>query len=152
AWENMLLGRHREREFSSPLSLDQAAIRRYGRALVSDFDLRPPDLEQRAAAFSGGNQQKIVVGRELSKSPRVLVAAHPTRGVDIGAAALIHDRILRAKAAGCGVLLISADLDELLALCDRIAVLYSGRLMGVLPRGQANLETLGRWMAGLEQA
>lgn len=149
ARENMLLGRHWEGQFSSPIALKPAAIESHGRAIVSGFDLRPPDLDQEAGAFSGGNQQKIVVGRELSKEPKLLVVAHPTRGVDLGASSMIHDKILRAKAAGCGVLLISADLDEVLALSDRIAVLFSGRVMGVVPRAEASVKRLGLWMAGV---
>jgi general nucleoside transport system ATP-binding protein len=150
AWENVLLGRHWERIFSSPISLHRGRIDAFCREIVSDYDVRPPDTAQEAGAFSGGNQQKLVVGREIAKQPKVLVIAHPTRGVDLGASALIHDKILRAKAAGCGVLLISADLDEVLALSDRIAVLYSGRIMGVVKRSQATIERLGSWMAGIK--
>jgi simple sugar transport system ATP-binding protein len=149
AWENLILGRHWEGQFSSPLSLHRERIDAYGREIVSDYDVRPANLEQEGGAFSGGNQQKLVVGREIAKAPRLLVIAHPTRGVDLGASALIHEKILRAKAAGCGVLLISADLDEILALSDRIAVLYSGKIMGVVKRSQATVERLGSWMAGI---
>ncbi len=149
AWENMLLGRHWEKEFSSPLRLHRDVILSYGRRLISDYDLRPPELEQEAGAFSGGNQQKIIVGRELAKDPKVLVAAHPTRGVDLGASALIHQKIIEAKSAGTGVLLISADLDEILTRSDRILVLFSGRVMGEVPRAKADIETLGLWMAGV---
>src|SRR5207248_3129890 len=119
------------------------------RQLIADYDLRPPELHLPAAAFSGGNQQKIIVGREISKNPAILVAAHPTRGVDFAASALIHEKLRRAKANGTGVLLVSADLDELLDLSDRIAVIYSGRIMGLLPRAEATVEKLGLWMAGI---
>ena len=148
AWENMLLGRHWEEAFSGPLALKRQAIAEYGRTLIADYDLRPPELAQKAGDFSGGNQQKIIVGREISKRPKVLVAAHPTRGVDLRASQLIHDRILQAKAQGTGVLLISADLDEILALSDRIVVLFAGKIMGEISAAQATVERLGLWMAG----
>ncbi|MBI3552643.1 MAG: ABC transporter ATP-binding protein [Elusimicrobia bacterium] len=149
AWENMLLGRHWEPVFSTPFRLQRGAIAGYGRKIIADYDLRPPELEQEAGAFSGGNQQKIIVGREVSKDPKILVAAHPTRGVDWGASALIHQKILETKAAGAGVLLISADLDEVLSLSDRIIVLFSGRVMGEVARADAKIEKLGCWMAGV---
>lgn len=149
AWENMIIGRHGEAEFSRPWALKRAAVAAHGRRLISDYDLRPPELEQPAEDFSGGNQQKIIVGRELSKIPALLVAAHPTRGVDLGAAQLISAKILAAKARGAGVLLISADLDEILALSDRIVVLFAGKLMGEVTGKQASVERLGLWMAGV---
>jgi simple sugar transport system ATP-binding protein len=149
-WENALLGRQREEGFGSPWKLNIPAIRSSAAAVVRDFDVRPADVDAPAGSLSGGNQQKVIVGRELSKQPALLVIAHPTRGVDLGAASLIHEKILRAKAAGTAVLLISADLDEVLALSDRIAVLCAGRVVGQCPRKDATLERLGLWMAGVE--
>ncbi|MDE2293383.1 MAG: ATP-binding cassette domain-containing protein, partial [Elusimicrobia bacterium] len=151
AWENMLLGRQNEPAFSTPWALKRPAILEHGRRVIADFDVRPPELEQAGGAFSGGNQQKFVVGRELSKDPALIVAAHPTRGVDLGASRLIHAKLLAAKAAGKAVLLISADLDEVLALSDRVVVLFAGRVMGEVPRAQATVERLGPWMAGVER-
>src|SRR5207244_2747863 len=145
AWENMLLGRHWDKRFSSWFSLKREAIRDYGQDLIGDYDIRPADLDQPAEAFSGGNQQKIVVGREIAKEPRILVAAHLTRGVDLAAAALIHAKIRQAARRGAGVLLISADLDEILSLSDRIIVLFSGRIVGETPRKQADLGQIGQW-------
>ena len=149
AWENMLLGRQNERQFSQPFRLNRPAIERHCRQIIADYDLRPPEMAQPASAFSGGNQQKIVVGREISKAPSLLVAAHPTRGVDLAASRLIHRKILETKARGAGVLLISSDLDELLSLSDRIVVLFAGRIAGECARGEATVEKLGLWMAGV---
>jgi simple sugar transport system ATP-binding protein len=152
AWENMLLGLQRERRFGRMWKLDRPAIAEHVRRILKDFDVRPPAPEQPAAAFSGGNQQKFVVGRELAKSPKLLVAAHPTRGVDLGASRLIHEKLLQARAEGAAILLISADLDEILALSDRVAVLHAGKVMGVVPRAEATVERLGTWMAGLHDS
>ena len=150
AWENVLLGRQGEPAFGRPWALNREAAQELTAKVVRDYDVRPPEPDQPAGAFSGGNQQKLIVGREIAKEPALLVVAHPTRGVDLGATRLIHEKILRAKAAGCAVLLISADLDEVLALPDRIAVLCHGKVMGQCSRAEAKLEKLGLWMAGVE--
>ena len=149
AWENTLLGRHREPAFATAWAVDRQAARSLTAEIIKDFDVRPPEAEQPAGAFSGGNQQKLIVGREISKLPALLVVAHPTRGVDLGASRLIHDKILKAKAAGAAVLLISADLDEIMALSDRIAVLCAGKVVGQCARADAKIEQLGLWMAGV---
>jgi simple sugar transport system ATP-binding protein len=149
AWENTLLGRHREPAFGSAFAVNREAARALTAEIIKDFDVRPPEADQPAGAFSGGNQQKLIVGREISKLPALLVVAHPTRGVDLGASRLIHDKILKAKAAGAAVLLISADLDEIMALSDRIAVLCAGRVVGQCARADAKIEQLGLWMAGV---
>jgi simple sugar transport system ATP-binding protein len=129
--ENLLLGR--ERDYAAGFgTIDRAHLQKDARALIDRLGVRPADERAPARALSGGNQQKIVVGRELGRDPAVLVAAQPTRGVDVGAIERIHAELLALKARGGAVLLISAELDELLALCDRIAVLYRGRLRGVL--------------------
>jgi len=149
ARENAILGRHFEPEFSRPWRLDKDAIDRHTRKIAEDYDLQPREIAQRAGAFSGGNQQKIVVGREISKKPLLLVVAHPTRGVDLAAARLIHEKILQAKAGGAGVLLITSDLDELLALSDRIVALFAGKVSGECLRADATIEKLGQWMMGI---
>jgi len=127
--ENLALGRGAE--LSPGLRLDRRRLREHAERLVADWDVRPPDVELPASALSGGNQQKVVVARELTR-PRLaaVVAAQPTRGVDLGAVALIHGRLRAAAAAGVGVLVVSADLDELLALCHRVVVLSRGRIAG----------------------
>jgi simple sugar transport system ATP-binding protein len=149
AWENTLLGRHREAAFGTALAVNREAAKRLTAEIIKDFDVRPPEADQPAGAFSGGNQQKLIVGREISKLPALLVVAHPTRGVDLGASRLIHEKILKAKAGGAAVLLISADLDEIMALSDRIAVLCAGKVVGQCSRADAKIEKLGLWMAGV---
>ncbi len=149
AWENTLLGRHREPAFGSALAVNREAARALTAEIIKDYDVRPPEADQPASAFSGGNQQKLIVGREISKTPALIVVAHPTRGVDFGAARLIHDKILKAKADGAAVLLISADLDEIMAVSDRIAVLCAGKVVGQCERKDAKIEQLGLWMAGV---
>ena len=149
AWENTLLGRHREPAFATALAINRQAARSLTAEILKDYDVRPPEADQPSGAFSGVNQQKLLVGREISKLPALLVVANPTRGVDLGASRLIHDKILQAKAAGAAVLLISADLDEVMALSDRIAVLCAGRVVGQCARADAGIERLGLWMAGI---
>ena len=130
--------------------IDRRRRRDHASRLVGDFDVRPPDVSLPVRALSGGNQQKVVVARELTRPGlRALVAAQPTRGVDIAAQALIHERLRAAAAAGLGILVVSADLDELLALCHRVAVLYRGNLVATLelPADDAR-ERLGAWMTG----
>src|SRR5262249_51967226 len=133
--ENVLLGR--EPAYARPLELDFGKLRHDTRLVIEQLDVRPPEPDATARALSGGNQQKIGVGREMLRKPSVLVCAQPTRGVDVGAAARIHGELGALKAAGGAVLLISAELDELIALCDRIAVLYRGKLRGVLANDDA---------------
>jgi simple sugar transport system ATP-binding protein len=129
--DNLALGRLAE--LSPGVRLDRARLDAHARALCRDFDVRPPDPTAITAALSGGNQQKLVVARELTRpGVRIVIAAQPTRGVDLAASALIHARLGACAAAGAGVLLISADLDELLALAHRIVVLYRGRIVGAL--------------------
>ena len=110
--------------------------------------MRTPGIEVPAFALSGGNQQKLVVGRELSSETHVLLAAHPTRGVDVGAQAAIWDELRAVRDKGVGVLLISADLDELIGLSDRIAVIYDGKITAVLDPATATPELLGSYMTG----
>jgi ABC-type uncharacterized transport system ATPase subunit len=112
-----------------------------------DYDVRAESLEQAAETLSGGNQQKIVIARALRKNPRLIVALNPTRGLDVNAATYVHDQLRRRKEAGAAVLLISTELEEVIALSDRIGVLYEGRLMGVVPP-ETSRETLGLMMGG----
>jgi simple sugar transport system ATP-binding protein len=129
--DNLVLGR--QREFSRPTGLDRERIRDHAERCIGDFDIRPADRAARAAQLSGGNQQKIVVARELTRpAPRLLVCAQPTRGVDIGAIESIHKSIVAARDRGLAVLLVSAELSELRALSDRLLVLYRGRISGTV--------------------
>jgi simple sugar transport system ATP-binding protein len=132
--------------------LDLAAARRDTERIVRDFDVRTPGVDVPAAALSGGNQQKLVVGRELSGDPVLLIASHPTRGVDVGAQAGIWEELRTARAAGLAVLLISADLDELIGLSDTIAVILRGRLVARADPATVTPEELGAAMTGADSA
>ncbi|NUM87568.1 MAG: ABC transporter ATP-binding protein [Bdellovibrionales bacterium] len=125
-----------------------ARLREEGAALLENWDVRPRDLDAAADSLSGGNQQKFVVGRELSRAPRLILAAQPTRGVDVGAVEFIHRRLLDARDAGAGVLLFSSDLDEILRLSDRILVMFEGRFAAEFQRGEADEARLGIPMGG----
>jgi simple sugar transport system ATP-binding protein len=146
--ENLLLGRQRERRFLRGPSFDRGAVERHARARLEAFDVRPARGEVPARALSGGNQQKLVFAREAEGRPRLLLAAHPPRGVDIAAREAIHAAILSLRDAGSAVLLVSADLAELLALCDRVTVLFGGRLVAGFARGEADEEAIGLAMIG----
>ena len=146
--ENLILGRHRR--FSSVLGLDGKAIRARADRLIERFDVRPPLREAFAWTLSGGNQQKVVVAREMTDGPAVLLAGQPTRGVDVGAIEQIHGRIREARDAGLGVLLVSADLAELLALSDRVAVMYEGRIVAEMDVEDATVARLGELMTGAD--
>ncbi len=146
--ENLVLGRHDRSPFRKGAALDQHEIRRAAADLVRAHDIRPPVPGAFARTFSGGNQQKAVVARELAALPRLLVASHPTRGVDVGAIESIHAQMLQACAEGAAVLLISAELSEVLALSHRIIVLNRGRIVAEVAGPDASLELLGRWMLG----
>ena len=150
--ENLALGRA---DVTGRFRIDRARVAAHADARIAELDIRPPDRDAIVRLMSGGNQQKIVIGRELSRPGLVaVVAAQPTRGVDLGAVARIHDRLRAAATAGAGVLVISADLDELLGLCHRVVVLLRGRIVG--ERGGAELReargALGMMMTGAEDA
>jgi len=148
--ENLILGQ--QHRFTRGAALDAGRIFAHARELITHYDIRPADPSLPARALSGGNQQKVVVARELSRDFRVLLAAQPTRGVDVGAIEFIHARLREARDHGKAVLLVSADLSEVLALSDRIAVMYGGRIVALLPRAEASPETLGPYMTGAERA
>ena len=151
--ENLILGQqHRFAGGGVLNTLDAERIAENARRQIAAFDIRPDDPALLARALSGGNQQKIVVAREMGRDFRVLLAAQPTRGVDVGAIEFIHGQLRRARGAGKAILLVSADLAEILALADRVAVMYGGRFVVVLPRAQATEEVLGPYMTGLERA
>ena len=145
--DNFILGQ--QHHFTRRGVLDRDAIARHGAEQVKTYDVRPPDATLPAGALSGGNQQKVVIAREMRREFSVLLASQPTRGVDVGAIEFIHARIRAAAASGRGVLLVSADLVEVLALADRIAVMYEGRFACVLPRAEAGADVLGPYMTGL---
>jgi general nucleoside transport system ATP-binding protein len=146
---NAVLGDHHRPPYAGALGLlDQRAIEEHAARIVEAYDVRPRAIGLSASSFSGGNAQKLVVARELERSPSVLVLAQPTRGVDIGAIEFVHRQIVRARDLGLGVLLVSADLNEIMSLSDRIVVMFEGRIMGELTQRQATAERLGLLMAG----
>ena len=149
-WENLALGHHRLAPLARGRLLDIAAARRQARELIAAFDVRGATTETEARALSGGNQQKVVLARELSRDARLLIVEQPSQGVDIGAIEAIHRLLVRMRDEGRGVLLVSADLDEILSLSDRILVMYRGRIAGAFDdAAQADAEALGRLMGGL---
>ena len=146
--DNLILGRQRSAPFAwHGVLLVVRAILEFARRLVKEFDIRTPSIETAARNLSGGNQQKIIVAREMASRPRVLLAAQPTRGVDIGAIEFIHRRLVRQRDEGTAVLLVSAELDEIRSLSDRIAVLYEGRIVSIEP-AETPEERLGLLMTG----
>jgi general nucleoside transport system ATP-binding protein len=148
--ENLILGQ--QHRFTSGVTLERDRILENARAQIAAFDIRPTDPLSPARALSGGNQQKVVIAREMSRTFQVLLAAQPTRGVDVGAIEFIHARLRQARDAGKAILLVSADLAEILALSDRIAVMFRGRIVAVVPRREASTEVLGPYMMGAGSA
>lgn len=147
--DNLILGLHTEEPFCRKLGVhDHRAIQDNAVQLVEEFDIRPPYPQQKAGALSGGNQQKIVVAREFNQNPDLLICAQPTRGVDIGAIEFIHQQVVEQRDRGAAVLLISAELDEILSLSDRIAVMYNGQIVAVLDAEEADEQKLGYLMLG----
>ena len=148
--ENVALGRHSRPPFAKGPWLDFAGRRERTRQLLAAYDVRPPQPELPLQHLSGGNQQKVVVARELDAQPRLLVVVQPTRGLDIGAVAQVHARLREAREQGAGVLMVSLDLEEVLALSDRVYVLFEGRVTGTFTRPDFDERELGRRMLGAE--
>jgi simple sugar transport system ATP-binding protein len=147
--ENLILRDHEELRYSDGMFLNFRRIANACDELIQDFEIKTPSRETPLKNLSGGNIQKLILARELSRSPHVLIAAQPTRGVDIGATEYIHRLLVRQRDAGTATLLISEDLDEIQNLSDRIAVMYEGQIMGIVDRGQATVQELGLMMAGV---
>lgn len=146
--ENAIMGDHRDARFRKGLRFDRQAIRTHAEALIRRFDVRAQGLDVPAGALSGGNRQKVVIGRELGRDPDLIVAAQPTRGLDIRATAFVQGQLLAARDRGAGVMLISQDLEEILRLSDRVLVMVRGRVIADVPRSEADEERLGRLMTG----
>lgn len=146
---NFLMGFQNNKEFVyNKFFIDWKKVRKTSSEALETYDVRPRDINRNLHEFSGGNQQKFVVGRETMRNPKLMIAAHPTRGVDIMATSFIHKELNRLKESGAGILLISSDLDELLELSDRIAVLYDGKIVEIKPAEEFSLMELGRLMGG----
>jgi general nucleoside transport system ATP-binding protein len=148
--ENLISERYRQWPFSRFGFLRRAAADRHAREIIAEFDVRCPSPAAVTRLLSGGNMQKLVLARALSQGPHLVLANQPTRGLDIGAVTYIHERLLAARASGAGVLLISEDLDEILAIADRIVVIHRGHLSRSLCRGEASIGDIGLMMAGQE--
>ncbi len=147
--ENFILRDHFKPPFARRGILQPRAIAEHSDRLIQAYQIKTPSRETPVQTLSGGNIQKVVLARELSRGPKVILAAQPTRGLDIGATEYVHGQLLKQREAGAAILLISEDLDEILALADRIVVMYEGRIMGEVPADQADPERLGLWMAGV---
>jgi ABC-type uncharacterized transport system ATPase subunit len=131
--------------FTSP-----ALIHEHCSGLMQDFDVRPPNPHLKSSLFSGGNQQKLVLAREMSANPSILLVGQPTRGVDIGAIEFIHHQLITMRDAGCAIILVSVELDEIMSLSDRIMVMNNGKMMGILNRDEAEVQHIGLLMAGVK--
>ena len=149
--ESGILGYHRDDKYNGRILMDYAAtIADVGRQMT-EYDVRPPLPRLRTGSFSGGNQQKIVLGREMDRNPDVLLVGQPTRGVDIGAIEFIHRRLVAMRDSGKAVLLVSVELDEIMSLSDRILVMFNGEIVGEMTAGDADEQSLGMMMAGERQ-
>ena len=147
--ENMILREHHKQPYSRSGFLNLRGISGHADELIRKFHVKTPSRDTLAKNLSGGNIQKVVLAREFSRNPRVILAAQPTRGLDIGATEYVREQLLEQRRQGVAIMLISEDLDEILALSDRIAVLYEGQIMDMVPREQATPEKLGLLMAGV---
>jgi simple sugar transport system ATP-binding protein len=146
--ENLILNSYDEPPFAKGLALDLGAIRRNAEERVAEFDIRTQSVDAPLTALSGGNQQKVVLARELSRPLSALIASQPTRGVDVGAIEFLHRRLVEERNRGTAVLIVSTELDEVVALADRIAVMYRGQVVGIVPPDTSR-EVLGLMMAGV---
>ncbi len=150
AWENMALGYHHKHQYgSSGIFINNSILKLETEERIKKFDIRPNNSDLLAKSFSGGNQQKIVLAREIEQNPNILIVGQPTRGVDIGAIEFIHKRIIQLRDAGKAVILISVELDEILSLSDRILVMFDGKIMGEKTTSHTNEKELGLLMAGI---
>jgi simple sugar transport system ATP-binding protein len=148
--DNLVMNTYYQPPFSKGAVLQQKVILETANRLVKEFDIRTPNASVEAGSLSGGNQQKVIVAREFSRPIKFLVASQPTRGLDVGSIEYIHKRIVQKRDEGCAVLLVSTELDEIMGLADRIAVMYRGKVIAVLPAKGATKEGVGLLMAGIQ--
>jgi simple sugar transport system ATP-binding protein len=149
---NLVLNTYYLPPFAKNATIDEKAINRHAEDLVAKFDVRTPSVQALGSNLSGGNQQKMVVAREFSRPIRLLIAAQPTRGIDVGSIEFIHNQIVEKRDEDVAVLVVSSELDEIMALSDRIAVMYKGEIIDIVPREEATREGLGLLMAGVKTA
>lgn len=147
-YENAILGSHYIKPFAKGILMNYNKIKEYTKKLINDFDVRTPNENVAASSLSGGNQQKLIAAREINKNPELLIASQPTRGLDVGAIEYIHKRLIEERDNGKAVLLVSLELDEVLALADRIGVIYDGNIVDILDVKDATEQKLGILMAG----
>lgn len=147
--DNLMLCTYYQPPFAKGINLQEKAIIENAERLVKEFDVRTPSVFVPASSLSGGNQQKVIVAREFSRPIKLLIASQPTRGLDVGSIEYIHGRIIEKRDDGTAVLLVSSELDEILALSDRIAVMYRGQIVDIIPAAQASKEYIGLLMAGI---
>ena len=150
--ENVIGERYRSERFSKRGFLDWKAARDFAEQLIRDYDVKCPSPDARIRLLSGGNMQKLILGRALDPDPIVILANQPTRGLDVGAVSYVHNRLLAARGRGAAILLISEDLEEILALSDRILVMSKGKLSTPSSRGERTVRELGELMAGHAEA
>lgn len=150
--ENLILKNYRHAPFSTGVFLNRAAINAHADRLIEQYAVATPSRDAPVKLLSGGNIQKVLLARETTGAPALLITAHPTSGLDVGATEFIRQLLLAQRAQGRAVMLVSEDLEEILALSDRIAVMFEGEIMGILPSDQANLETIGLMMAGAQRS
>ena len=151
AWENIAFGYHSDEKYQSGIFMNNAAIKQDASEKMQRFDVRPPNHNLTAKSFSGGNQQKLVLAREIERDPDILLVGQPTRGVDIGAIEFIHQQIMTLRERGKAILLVSVELEEIMSLSDRIAVMFDGQIMGERLPNETNEKELGLLMAGITE-
>lgn len=149
AWENIAFGYHTDKKYQSGFFMNNAAIKQDASEKMQHFDVRPRNHNLMAKSFSGGNQQKLVLAREIERNPDILLVGQPTRGVDIGAIEFIHQQIMTLRERGKAILLVSVELEEIMSLSDRIAVMFDGQIMGERLPSETNEKELGLLMAGI---
>jgi simple sugar transport system ATP-binding protein len=150
--DNLVLNTYYEAPFTRGLNLQQKEIDKAASERIDLFDIRTPSISVPVSNLSGGNQQKVIVAREFSRPIKLLIASQPTRGLDVGSVEYIHRRIIQKRDEGCATLVVSTELDEIMALSDRIAVMFAGKIVAVLSVEDATRERLGLLMAGIQES
>jgi len=150
--DNLLLNRYRDPEFGRGFLLDRRAMQDEARRLIAEFGIQSAGPAAPVRTLSGGNLQRLILAREIGTHPRLVLAFHPTRGLDVGATETVHQLLMNQRRAGAAILLLSEDLDEILLLSDRIAVLYAGEVVGIVQTDRVTVETLGLMMTGVRPA
>jgi simple sugar transport system ATP-binding protein len=149
--DNLILKTYRKPPFSHGMFLDNRAAEENARKAMDEYQIMAPSIDTAVKVLSGGNIQRVVLARELSGDPRLIIAAHPTYGLDVGATEQVREILLAQRDRGAGILLISEDLEEIMTMSDRILVLFEGRVMGVIDAKAAQIERIGLMMAGIEE-